>query len=277
VIAAATVGMPQLISVRGWTAVDDPRYPAFVDAVRAGGVDIHDLFVPGDSFATLGDWARAVVAELASVAVPGEPLHLVGYCLGGHLVWEVVGQLEAIGTRPAYVGLIDCWYRPPAQWVDRGIYHRYGVGWHRRVRHQAGRLAPPRNERLSAVVRSWVVRFARTAGRSMRGRTLGRERLKVRNWHGQHLSYDWFYPRLRVPVHLYNSEESVADMDGDPSMGLAPYLIAGFDVRVFADTQHWTCLQPPWCDHLIDLIAQHRQAALGRDSTATRPAPTTSA
>jgi hypothetical protein len=246
-----------------------PALPGVRRRVRAGGVDIHDLFVPGDPFATLGDWARAVVAELASVALAGEPLHLVGYCLGGNILREVVAQLEATGTRPAYVGLIDSWYRPPAQWVDRGLYSRYGVGWHRRVRHQAGRFAPPRNERLSAVVRSWVVRFARTTGRFLRGRTLGRERRNIRNWHGQHLARDWFYPRLMVPVHLYNSQESVTDLDGDPSMGLAPYLISGFDVRVFPDTQHWTCLQPPCRDQLVALIGQHRRAAVDLDSTAS--------
>ena len=257
---AATGTRPRLISVRGWTADDDPRYPAFVDALRDTGVDVHDLFVACDPFATMGDWARAVIDELEAVAVPGEPLHLLGYCLGGHILLEVIGQLQRSGRHPAYVGLIDCWYRPPAHWVDRGIYSRYGVAWFRRVRHQAGRMAPPAPEPLAVILRSWLVRLARTTGRALRGRTPARQRPSIRNWSGQHLAYNWFYPRLQVSVHLYNSQDSVDDMDGDPSMGLAPLLIGGFDVEVLADSQHWTCLQSPCREQLIDLIGQHRRS-----------------
>ncbi len=141
--------------------------------------------------------------------MPGEPLHLLGYCLGGHILLEAIGQLQSSGRHPAYVGLIDCWYRPPAHWVDRGIYSRYGVAWFRRVRLQAGRMAPPAPEPLAVILRSWLVRLARTTGRALRGRTPARQRPSIRNWPGQHLAYNWFYPRLLVPVHLYNSQDSV--------------------------------------------------------------------
>jgi thioesterase domain-containing protein len=254
-----------LISVRGWSADDDPRYPAFVERLRDSGVDVHDLFVPPDPFPTMADWARAVIAEISTVALAGEPLHLLGYCLGGHVLLEVVGQLQASAQMPGYVGLIDCWYRPPAHWVDRGIYGRYGVAWSRRVRHQAARIAPPHAERPSVVLRSWAIRTARTTGRVLRGRTSSRQRPEILNWQGQHLAYDWFYPRLTTPVHVYNAEVTVDDMGGDPSIGLSPYLVGGFEVQVLPDSGHRTCLQPPTSERLIELIGRDRAAAADRD------------
>ena len=275
---------PPLISVRGWSAEDDPRYHAFVGRLRDSGVEVVDLWVPPDGFATMGLWSAAVRAEVDALlggsggvdaqavgagAADGS-LHLLGYCLGGHILLELIAQLQDAGRAPAYVGLIDCWYRPPAHWIDRGIYGRYGVAWPRRLRHQLGRLTPPRVEPVAVVARSWAVRAARTSVRVARGGRVAAKRGRILNWHGQHLAYDWFYRRLRVPIHVYNAEASVADMDDDPSLGLSMYLTGGFTAEVLAGTDHRTCLEPPSGDQLTGWIARDRAAATGASAIPSR-------
>jgi thioesterase domain-containing protein len=246
--------LPPLISVRGWSVEDDPRYPAFVEHLQASGVVVEDLWVPPDGFATMADWAAAVIVELDRRA---HPLHLIGYCLGGHVLWEATSQLEAAGRPPAYIGLIDCWYQTPAVRLDRGIYGRYAVSWSRRARQQAGRVAPPRQEAPSSIVRSWFSRAGRTAARTLRGRSHARRRPGIRNWHGQHLAYNWQYPRLRTVLHLYNADETAADHD-DPSLGLSIYLNGGFTVDLVAGTDHKTCLDGAARDTIAAAIARDR-------------------
>ena len=97
--------------------------------------------------------------------------------------------------------------------------------------------------------------------RTLRDPRRARHRAGILNWHGQHLAYDWFYPRLTMPVHLYNAEDSVSDMGGDASMGLAPYLVSGFSVDVLPGTDHRSCLADVHADELIALIQRDRAAA----------------
>ncbi len=52
---------PPLISIRGWTVEEDPRYPVFLDAMRSADIDLIDLYVDSAGFTDLGCWARSVL------------------------------------------------------------------------------------------------------------------------------------------------------------------------------------------------------------------------
>jgi pimeloyl-ACP methyl ester carboxylesterase len=123
-------------------------------------------------------------------------------------------------------------------------------------------LAPPDPEPVADLLRSWIRRAARSAGRAVRGGRMVTRRPGISNWQGQHLAYDWFYPRVTTPVHLYAADESVADMDSDPSLGLSPHLVGGFTTTAFEGCGHWTCLQDPVADRLAAAIDRDRRLAL---------------
>jgi len=238
-----------LVVVRGWEAHDESRFPGFLEQLRHAGVDVVDLYQPAGDARTMGEWAARLVDELPA----GGPQRLLGYSLGGHLVLAMTAILADRGEAPGYVGLVDTWLRSPQYSMLAGVYWRFGVGWRRRVRHQLLSLARPDPVPVSVMVQDAARRFARTLLSIRKKGLMTRRRPRIPNWDGQHLMYEWAFPPLDVPVHLYNAVGTIEQNGNDPSMGLAPHLRAGYVLRTMAGDHH-TCLAPPNRELLTEAV-----------------------
>ena len=253
--------LPTLFFVRGWNETVNPEALDLVEQLRGTGSDIVDLYIAPDRFDTLGGWAAAVADEIEHRREPGEPLHLLAFCIGGNLTLVVVHELEARGAAPTYVGLIDVREDQPDTRLTRGIDALYEVPWGNRVRLQLMRIVPPDPEPVGQVLRS----VARRAVRSVR-------ELPTRGWRSRRrrnpllfpamrLTYGWEFQRIVTPVHRYTTQNSIERFGaGDPSLNIGQYLSGGSSITLIEGT-HESCIQPPHSDHLIACIDRDRRAA----------------
>ncbi len=244
----------------------DPRLHDLLDRMADLGIELDVIFEDPTHHADMGSWAGAVARRLAIGSDRHAPLHVLGYCSGGDLALETLGQLEHQRLDVGYVGFIETRQSPPAVRLRNGDYSRFGMRWSRRVREQIGRLAPPESlpfhRLLGAVFVAMLTGLPRGIGRRIRYRhrygLMGRGRRSDPRWMAAHLAHDWHYPCIDVPVHLYTTPASMAHLTpGDPSLGLARHLTGGFFVESIPG-EHLSCIVAPHQDALIDLIERDR-------------------
>ena len=161
-IVATRPAPPVLFSVRGWSEEVNPAYITFVDEIRDRGYEVVDIHIGPRGFEDLGQWSAAVADAVMAQARPDEPLHIMGYCLGGNLLMNALVRFEARGVRPEYVGLIDVRSNAPVDLLRKGLYSLLQVPWSKRVTSQLARLAPPVNEPFGAVLSSVLRRSVRS-------------------------------------------------------------------------------------------------------------------
>jgi len=253
--------MPEitLISVRGWPVELDPRYPQFIERIRAEGIEVHDVFVPGADKASLREWASAYVAQIDALGVHPHQRHLLGYCLGGHVLLDVAHQLCSRGEPPRYIGLIDVRDLPPLVQVQRGIYRKYRIPIRRRLRHHARLLSGPYEPpAVRLVARTWARAIRGTLG-MWKARRFRRARPAGDYWWEARLAYSATFREITSAVHLYNCTETIDDNLGDLTLGLAPVLRARVALRTF-DGTHLGCVDGEAAIPLVRLVTDDLRA-----------------
>jgi len=101
-----------------------------------------------DEVESVEERARAYV-EAIRERQPEGPYHLIGFCLGGVIAFEMAQQLRAAGERVAFLGLINTWMPAtsiqPQQWLAiaaQRVFHHARTGAPRHVaRRVRGALA----------------------------------------------------------------------------------------------------------------------------------------
>jgi thioesterase domain-containing protein len=236
----------RVVVVRAWSETADPRMMEFEGTLRALGIDVVDHYVraaPTDR--DMVAWARRAIEELAHTDVGARPTHVLGYCLGGHLLIEMLAVWATQGHRPVYAGLIDTWSRQPLFRLEQGIERRYEVSWPMRVRIQARAVSDPALLPWRRIARAWWQAARRGAALTCSPAAHVRQRRRRReqdNWWSVHLAYDWVWSILEVPLYLYNCTDSVAnEFEGDPTLGLSAHLRGGYALRL-VDGDHLSCL-----------------------------------
>ena len=250
--------------IRGWSATDHPGGVAFVDELRAVGIEVVDVYVPPAGFTDLAGWARAAIEMIDGTRIPGQPLHLLAYCVGGNLSLEVVRQLEAREEMPEYVGFIDVREDQESYRLSRGLDGLYQVPWGVRLRLLLVRLTPPDRETFGAVLESVMRRAVRSLREFPSRGWRSRKRRKPNLFAALHLPYSWEFRRIVTPVHCYNSPSTIARYSPrDPSMNIGQYLSGGYCIRsIEGDHEH--CLDPPHAAGLIELIEAVRSTLAAR-------------
>jgi len=263
--------LPTLHVICGFDRNGDRRVHAFIDHLTELGWGLKVIFEDALEHRDMGSWAAAVTTRVLDARDDSEPLHLLGYCAGGNITMQVLHDLELHGIGVGYVGLIDTRYVSPVERLSKRDYGYVGVRRSRRVREQLGRLAPPESASVGTVLRSWVsaltlgppLQIARRIRNRHRFALLVRNRRADRRWWALHLAFDWNYPSIVTPAHLYGTDVSIRRAGGDPSQGLATFLRGGFTLRRIGG-EHFTCIQPPHVDGLIGLIEKDRvSSAMG--------------
>ena len=232
-----------LISVRGWPAALDPRYPQFVEQLRGRGLVVHDIFVDGKGQTDLRAWASAYLNEIERLPITPDQRQLLGYCLGGKILLEITHQLCARGEPPRYVGLVDARDLAPLIQMQRGVYRKYRIPMHRRVRHQA-----------RTVLEMWV-RAARLSFGKWRARGYRRTQPEGDYWAEMRHSYSANLRVIGCPVHLYNTSDYIGENLGDATLGLAPILRGGVALRTFEST-HLGCVDGAGAEPLVNLVVE---------------------
>ena len=253
-----------LFSVRGWSQELNPAYITFVDEMRDRGYEVIDIHIGPKGFADLGSWSAAVADEVMAQASVGEPLHIMGYCLGGNLLMNALVRFEECGVRPDYVGLIDMRSNAPADSLRKGLYSLYQVPWSKQIRSQLGRLAPPNHEPVGSVLTSVVRRSVRSVIELPKRGWRSRNRRKLTTHDELAIGARWNFASVTTPVHLYVCDSSLDRYaPGDPSLNTAPRFRGGFLVRRVAGN-HENCIERPNSTGLIDVIcADRHQSVMG--------------
>lgn len=254
--------LPVLFSVRGWSQEINPAYVTFVVEMRDRGYEVIDVHIGPQGFADLGEWSAAVADAVMSQAAVGEPLHIMGYCLGGNLLMNALVHLEARGVRADYVGLIDVRSNAPADLLRKGLLSLYQVPWSKRIRSQLGRLAPPNHEPFGTVIASVLRRSVRSVielpERGWRSRKRRNPATHLELTIGAH----WSYSSVITPVHLYICDSSLDRYaPGDPSLNTAARFRGGFVVRRVGGN-HENCIERPNSTGLIDVICADRHQSV---------------
>lgn len=254
--------LPVLYSVRGWLQEVNPAYITFVDEMRATGVDVVDTYVPPAGFRSFGDWANAIVEKIIDAHPDGEPLHLMGYCLGGTIMMVVIAELERRTISPACVSIIDAREYSPRARLHRGLDALNLTPWPVRLRGLLVRLTPPDRETLGAVTTSVVRRAIRSTIELPKRGWRSRKRRIPAVFDELVLAYAWEFDAISTPVHLYNTQ---ASMDlyapGNPSLNIGRYFQAGFVVRMI-EGNHENCIGTPHATTLIERINADRTAVV---------------
>jgi len=260
--------LPPLVSIRGWDANDDPRYPVFLDQIRATGIKVIDIYVGAENHKTMQSIVDAATADIEdqleqSGIAPDEPFDMLAYCVGGDVLLGAAHTFQQRRRPTPFLGLIDCYITSPKARVTTGVYGRYGISWSHRLRDQADRLAEPSNEKLTAVIGSWIGQYAKSFRIALRHGPRWTRRKNSYGYAYNHLSFEGDLPYVTKPVVLYNTSQMITEAEGDRSLGLSRYLRSGYVVRVLAEQDHHNCITPPHSDALIALIAADRSEPPG--------------
>lgn len=257
-----SVPLPVLYSIRGWLQEVNPAYITFVEGMRDTGVDVVDIYVPPAGFRTFGEWAIAVVEAIDSHRHDDEPLHLMGYCLGGVIMLVVIAEFERRAISPACVSMIDVRaYRQDFR-LQRGFDSVYQTPWPVRLRGLLIRLTPPDRESFGSVFSSVVRRSIRSA-RELPKRGWRSHKRRIPAVHEeQALAFAWEFDAISTPVCCYNTQASM-DLytQNDPSLNMGVYLQGGFVVRMI-EGNHETCIDTPHAAGLIKKITADRTAVV---------------
>jgi thioesterase domain-containing protein len=252
--------LPVLYSVRGWTEEVNPAYTTFVDEMRATGVEVIDIFPDHEGCATFGEWAQRATDEILQRHSQGQPLHLFGFCAGGAILQESVRQLAEHDVRPEYLGFIDYYDANPKDLLRTGMESLFRVGFMKRIRGQMLRLTPPNRESIGTVGSAVVHRSVRSVLELRERGWRSRKRIVLATQTQFELGLNWDYDSIASPAFLYNCQKSIdRSWPGDPSMGRAAVLQAGFVVRII-EGHHETGLMPPHSAALIEAIDKDRRA-----------------
>ena len=254
--------LPVLFSVRGWSQEINPAYITFVDEMRDRGYEVIDIHIGPTGFADLGAWSAAVADEVTAQARVGEPLHIMGYCLGGNLLMNALVRFEECGVQADYVALIDVRSNAPADLLRKGLYSLFQVPWSKRVRSQLGRLAPPNYEPLGSVLSSVILRSVRSVIELPKRGWRSRKRRNPATHDELAIGASWSFSSVTTPVHLYVCDSSLDRYaPGDPSLNTAPRFRGGFVVRRVAGN-HENCIERPNSTGLIDVILADRHLSV---------------
>lgn len=251
-----------LYSVRAWAQEVNPAYITFVDEMRATGVDVVDIYVPPTGFRSFGDWANAIVEKIIDAHPDGEPLHLMGYCLGGTIMMVVIAELERRTISPAYVSMIDARRYSEGYRLRRGFDSLYQTPWPVRLRGLLIRLTPPDRESFVSVASSVLRRSIRSV-RELPKRGWRSHKRRIPAVHEeQHLAFAWEFDAISTPVYRYNTQASM-DLyaQNDPSLNMGAYLQGGFVVRMI-EGNHENCIDTPYATGLIEKITADRTAVV---------------
>jgi len=254
--------LPVLFSVRGWSQELNPAYITFVDEIRDRGYEVIDIHIGPKGFGDFGQWSAAVADAVLAQARPNEPLHIMGYCLGGNLLMNALVHIENLGVIPDYIGLIDVRQSSPAYRLKKGLYSLYEVPWSKRINGLFERLAPPNSEPFGSVLMSVVRRSIRSVIELPTRGWRSRKRRNPATHEELALGAHWNFFSVRTPVHLYvcdSSQERYAP--GDPSLNAAARFRGGFVVRRVAGN-HENCIERPNSTGLIDAIDADRQLSV---------------
>jgi thioesterase domain-containing protein len=270
---SSSLALPVLFSVRGWSQEINPAYITFVEEMRDRGYEVIDIHMGPKGFADLGTWSAAVADEVMAQARPDEPLHIMGYCLGGNLLMNALVRFEECGVHADYVALIDVRSNAPADLLRKGLYSLYQVPWSKRVRSQLGRLAPPNYEPLGSVLTSVLRRSVRSVIELPTRGWRSRKRRNPATHDELAIGAGWSFSSVTTPVHLYVCETSLDRYaPGDPSLNTAERFRGGFLVRRVAGN-HENCIERPNSTGLIDAIVTDRQLSVTRPITIPESAP----
>ena len=257
-----SVPLPVLYSIRGWLQEVNPAYITFVEEMRETGIDVVDIYVPPTGFRTFGEWAIAVVEAIDSHRHDDEPLHLMGYCLGGVAMLVVIAEFERRAISPACVSMIDVrMYRHDFR-LQRGFDSVYQTPWPVRLRGLLIRLTPPDRESFGSVASSVLRRSIRSV-RELPKRGWRSHKRRIPAVHEeQALAFAWEFDAISTPVCCYNTQASI-DLytQNDPSLNMGAYLQGGFVVRMI-EGNHETCIDTPYAAGLIEKITADRTAVV---------------
>lgn len=254
--------LPVMFSVRGWSQKINPAYITFVDEMRDRGYEVIDIHIGPEGFADLGAWSAAVADEVMAQATVGEPLHIMGYCLGGNLLMNALVRFESCGVQPDYVALIDVRRNSPVNLLGKGLFSLYQVPWSKRLTSTFERLAPPNHEPVGRVLASIARRSVRSVIELPKRGWRSRKRRNPATYDELAIGARWNFASVTTPVHLYVCASSLDRYaPGDPSLNTAPRFRGGFLVRR-VEGNHENCIERPNSTGLIDVILADRQLSV---------------
>jgi len=257
-----SVPLPVLYSIRGWLQEVNPAYITFVEGMRDTGIDVVDIYVPPTGFRTFGEWAIAVVEAIDSHRHVDEPLHLMGYCLGGVIMLVVIVEFERRAISPVCVSLIDARMYSGLDRLRRGFDALYQTPWPVRLRGLLIRLTPPDRESFGSVFSSVVRRSVRSVRELPKRGWRSRKRRIPAVYNEQELAFAWEFEAISTPVCCYNTQASI-DLyaPNDPSLHMGRYLQGGFVVRMI-EGNHENCIDTPHAAGLIARINEDRSSVV---------------
>ena len=245
-----------------WRYDDLAEFRTVLPALRARGVDVIDLYVEPEAFATSQQWIDAMLTRLEEEAA-GESINLLGFCAGGRVALSLAEELERRGTSIQFLGLIETWQRSPLVELDRALYSRYGVSTKLMIRQQLQWLTSSPGANWRDLVRCYARNWKSIIGRSSLQRRAREKSGSPSEWLIMHFTHASAIPIVSTPVQLFNSRESIREYFGDPSMALAPYFRGGFRVHLL-EGDHHSCTQEPHQSSLVDQIISTVEALTAR-------------
>jgi thioesterase domain-containing protein len=259
---ARSVPLPVLYSIRVWLQEVNPAYITFVEEMRDTGVDVVDIYVPPAGFRTFGEWAIAVVEAIDSHRHDDEPLHLIGYCLGGVIMLVVIAEFERRAISPACVSMIDARMYSQDFRFRRGFDSVYQTPWPVRLRGLLIRLTPPDRESFGSVAPAVLRRSIRSVRELPKRGWRSRKRRIPAVHEEQALAFAWELDSISTPVYCYNTQASI-DLyaPNDPSLHMGRYLQGGYVVRMI-EGNHENCIDTPYATSLIEKITADRIAVV---------------
>lgn len=235
---------------------------------------IIELEGPTDGQALRGpeEWVDHFRRQIEGLDEP--PQIILGHSWGGIIAIELAGWLQAQGSPPAWVGLIDSWRpkqhprtmgekvmatlvelgnrAPDQRWGYLGHEARQSVSYRRRL------VA----DRVSAL---WRGRPPVEPEPEPETTYESLMRAVKRGW----VKYN---PHsVEFPVSLFTCEKSSWRFGGDPSLGWAPFLLGGFDTTRI-DGEHMTLFNPEHIDSVAGALERSlRRAGFGQGTTPGTP------
>lgn len=246
-------GRPLAVTLaHGWPEAIDGRSLMLRDELEAAGVEVSLLYADPAGCTTFGEWIDRYVERLDEQHPPAEPLRLLGYCFGGAVCHDLTAALVALGRPLAYVGMVEAWIPSGEYRIVNGVFRRYRVPWRVRLRESLFDVSRPNGLPVRRMAKAWLSAFVKWPPRWFRDVVIrrGRPRRRKSEWAALSVVWKWMHRDVDTPVHLYHTPDSIARIDGDPSLGLSPYLRGGYTLRLVSG-DHATCTELP---HRVELV-----------------------
>ena len=237
-----------------WRNNDRAEFSVCVRALQRRGFDVLDLYLPPQEFASMDQWCAALMGRLSQeVDLAHESVALLGFCAGGRVALEIATLLRATKSSAAFVGLIETWIRSPITELNRDLYRRYRVRPNVWVRQQLIWAAITPGGTFGQLLKA---QFDSIVARIRRG-SVGSQPATVPDleWTLMNFTHNRMVRVMDEHIHLFNTGDSIVEQSNDSSLGLAPYLRAGFTVHRLAG-EHHTCTKLPHQDGLLDAVVK---------------------